>query len=56
MWPLAFAFVGMCAAIAYVNAHAPLQEDPKVLCTKMRGEWSGWSGSCIFSKQAETKQ
>jgi hypothetical protein len=53
-WPAAFAFVGMCAAIAYANVYAPPERDARVVCIEQRGKWvsSAWGMSystCDFS-------
>ena len=56
-WPAAAAFVGMCAAIAYANVHAPEPKTAQVVCIEQRGKWvpSGWGmplGTCEFSPAA----
>lgn len=52
-WAIAFAFVGMCFAIAYATVHAPPQENPKVTCIKMRGAWSQFYQTCTFREHKE---
>jgi hypothetical protein len=55
-WAAAFAFVGLCAAIAYYNVHAPAARDPQTVCFEQRGKWAGgWStrgSTCEFPSTA----
>jgi hypothetical protein len=55
-WPLAFAFVGMCATIAYYNVYAP--KDAQIVCIEQRGKWvASWSmhrSTCEFPTAATT--
>lgn len=50
-WPAAFAFVGMCAAMAYATVYAPVEKHPQVICIEQRGKWvrGGWGiATCEF--------
>ena len=53
VWPLAFAFAAMCAAIAYVEVYAPKPKSAQIICIEQHGKWrgSGWGvtfGTCEF--------
>jgi len=56
-WPTAFAFVGMCASIAYYNTHAPAERTAQIVCIEQHGKWnaSGWGehwSTCDFPSTA----
>jgi len=54
-WPIAFAFVGMCMAIAWANANQPPsrnENDVAIECIKAKGQMNIW-GRCIMSNEAK---
>ena len=61
VWAAAFAFVGMCAAIAYSTVYAPPEpKSAQVVCIEQRGKWiASWStverGTCEFAPTAAAK-
>ena len=65
-WPISFAFVGLCVAIAAGAIFAPRSQpapprpDPQVACIEQRGKWigSGWGmilGTCEFPPTTAAK-
>ena len=57
-WPVALAFVGMCAAIAYATVNTPTGKSAQVVCFEQHGRWvpSNWGDShatCEFPSAAK---
>ncbi len=57
-WPAAFAFVGMCIAVAYAVVNGPpAEKSPQIVCFEQHGKWipSGWgtlNATCEFPTAA----